>query len=275
MTKSDLSISYYEYNAFVIEHGGKTVAIDPGATFFYYFQMKTAIPKSLWPSVSHIVVTHGDPDHYWFADKMVAASRAPVVMNEAMIRDTPAGPRALGPRSKGLAFDWDIANAEAMSLGETRKIDGISFSTVKATHGPLTLKVGPFQKTEYPGSNERVGWGSMGFVMTWNGRTLVNLADTLLEKEAWASIVEPDVLMLPIGGKEAHNTMDVDEAVEAVKMIRPKVVIPMHYNLRAFFTTKYCPADEQVFRTRVERLGSRCILLSPGETWRECQEKDK
>jgi L-ascorbate metabolism protein UlaG (beta-lactamase superfamily) len=30
-----MKITFYEYNSIVIESGGKTVAIDPGATFFY------------------------------------------------------------------------------------------------------------------------------------------------------------------------------------------------------------------------------------------------
>jgi L-ascorbate metabolism protein UlaG (beta-lactamase superfamily) len=190
-------------------------------------------------------------------------------MNDTMIRSTPDGFRALGPWPKGLRFDWDIANAVTLGLGETQDINGISFSTVKATHGPLTLKIGSISKTEYPGPNERIGRGFMGFVMTWNGRTLVTLGDTLMEKEAWSSIVEPDVLMLPLGGREAHNTMDVDDAVEAVRMMRPGTVIQMHYNLQAMFSRKYCPADDQDFRTRVEKIGSRCVLLSPGDTWRE------
>jgi len=59
MAESNMRISYYEYNAFIIELDGKTVAIDPGATFFYWFRFQSVIPKALWPAVSHIVVTHG------------------------------------------------------------------------------------------------------------------------------------------------------------------------------------------------------------------------
>ena len=36
-----------------------------------------------------------------------------------------------------------------------------------------------------------------------------------------------DVALLPIGG---NYTMDVDDAIKAVKMIRPSLVIPMHYD---------------------------------------------
>ncbi len=269
MHKTGLRISYYEYNAFIIEYGGKRVAIDPGATFAYYFQFHSVIPKSIWPAVSHIVITHGDPDHYWFAHKMAKVSGAPVIMNRTMMKETPKGPKALGPRSRGLKFDWNLASPELFAPGETRNVDGIRFTAVKTTHGPLSLRMGPFVKVEYPGPKERVGWGSLGFIMTWNGRTLVNLGDTLLEEEAWSSIVEPDVLMLPIGGKDAGNTMGVEEAIEAVRLMKPGVVIPMHYNLRALFTNKYCPADAQEFRAGIEKLGSSCIVLTPGDFWEE------
>jgi L-ascorbate metabolism protein UlaG (beta-lactamase superfamily) len=36
-----------------------------------------------------------------------------------------------------------------------------------------------------------------------------------------------DIALLPIGGT---YTMNVEEAVEAVKAIKPKYAIPMHYN---------------------------------------------
>jgi L-ascorbate metabolism protein UlaG (beta-lactamase superfamily) len=261
-----MKITFYEYNSFIIESGGKIVAIDPAATFFYYLQFKSVIPKSIWPKVSHIFVTHGDPDHYWYTDKMAAVSGAPVIMNTSMVRNTPSGPRALGPRSRGITFDCKIPNAVLLNLGETRDVDGITVSAVKATHGPLKLKIGPFEKTEYPGPGERIGWGSMGLILTWNGRTLVNLADTLLEQEAWSLIRKPDVLMIPIGGGDIGNTMGVDEAIAAIESIQPKVVIPTHYNMRAFFTKHYGPADDEYFRTRVEKLGAKCFLMARGET---------
>ena len=85
------------------------------------------------------------------------------------------------------------------------------------------------------------------------------------EKE-WQSIDEPDVLMIPIGGKAIHNTMDVEEAVQAVKNIRPKLVIPCHYNCPAFFTRTYNPADDQLFKRKVEATGAKCIILGIGDS---------
>jgi L-ascorbate metabolism protein UlaG (beta-lactamase superfamily) len=64
--------------------------------------------------------------------------------------------------------------------------------------------------------------------------------------------------MLPIGG---HFTMGVKEAVKAVELIRPRVVIPMHYN-----TFPQIKADPLKFKELVESLtSSRVVVLKPGE----------
>ena len=63
-----MKITHYLYNTFVIESGDKKIAIDPGGLFFYFFRFTTVIPKSEWESITHIFVTHGDPDHYWHMD---------------------------------------------------------------------------------------------------------------------------------------------------------------------------------------------------------------
>lgn len=70
--------------------------------------------------------------------------------------------------------------------------------------------------------------------------------------------------MIPIGGKAIHNTMDVKEAVQAVKIMRPKLVIPCHYNCPAFFTKTYNPADDELFKREVEMTGSKCAILDMG-----------
>ncbi len=55
--------------------------------------------------------------------------------------------------------------------------------------------------------------------------------------------------------------MDVEEAVQAVNIMHPKLVIPCHYNYPAFFTKTYNPADDQLFRREVGKAGSKCIIF--------------
>jgi L-ascorbate metabolism protein UlaG (beta-lactamase superfamily) len=260
-----MNITHFLYNAFLIESGDKKIAIDPGGLMFYYFQFTSLIPKSEWEDITHIFVTHGDPDHYWHADRMAAVSHAPIICNKTMLKEVNGKNLMLGPRDRGVDFTTEIEKYHTLSVDETIVVDGMSITGIKATHGSLVIKLGPFSTTLKPGPQERIGWGAIGFKIILDGSVIVNLGDTLLHAEEWKSINSLDVLMVPIGGKAVHNTMDVQEALQAVQIMKPKLVIPCHYNCPAFFSEKYNPADEDEFRKGVEDLGIRCAILHKGE----------
>ena len=234
-----MKITHYLYNTFIIESGDKKIAIDPGALFFYFFRFTTLIPKSEWKDITHIFVTHGDPDHYWYMDRIVEISNAPVICNKTMVRNIKGKMLMLGPRDRGLVFTTPIEKLHTISVDETIKLDEMSITGIKATHGPVTFKLGPFSKTLHPGPNERVGWGAIGFKIQLDGKTIVNLGDTLLHEKEWQTIKDPDVLMIPIGGRIIPNTMNEEEALQAVRIMKPKLVIPCHYNCPVFFSKKY------------------------------------
>lgn len=261
-----MKITHYLYNSFIIESGDKKIAIDPGALFFYFFRFTTLLPKSEWKDITHIFVTHGDPDHYWHVDRVAKASNAPIICNETMVKNINGKNLMLGPRDKGLAFTTEINNVHTLAVDETIEIDGMSITGIKTTHGELILKLGPFSKTVKPGPDERIGWGTIGFEIELDGKKIVNLGDTLLDEKEWQKIHEPDVLMIPIGGKAIHNTMDEVEALQAVKTMQPKLVIPCHYNVPAFFTQKYNPADDKMFKAEVEKLGIECAILRSNDS---------
>jgi L-ascorbate metabolism protein UlaG (beta-lactamase superfamily) len=58
-----------------------------------------------------------------------------------------------------------------------------------------------------------------------------------------------------------HFTMGPDDAVRAVEFVRPRYVIPMHYN-----TFPPIRQDAEAFRAMVEGEvpAVRCIVLAPG-----------
>ncbi|WP_144962885.1 MBL fold metallo-hydrolase [Gillisia sp. Hel_I_86] len=162
-------------------------------------------------------VTHGDPDHYWYIDKVSAVSNAPVICNKSMVENVKDKTLMLGPRNKGLAFTTPLEKLYTISVGETIQLDGVLITGIKKTHGQLLLKLGPFSKTLKPGPKKRIGWGAIGFNIELDGKTVVNLGDILLQAREWQSIKNPDVLMIPIGGQTVHNTMGVQEALQTVK----------------------------------------------------------
>lgn len=261
-----MKITHYLYNTFVIESGGKKLAIDPGALFLYFFRLTTLIPKSEWKDITHIFITHGDIDHYWHSDRVAEVSNAPIICNKTMVKTIHGKNLILGPRDKGVAFTTPMKKLHTISVDETIQLDGMSVTGIRATHGSLTLKLGPFSKTLHPGPEERVGWGAIGFNIQLDDKNIINLGDTLLHEKEWSNLKNPDVLMIPIGGRTIQNTMDEEEALQAIDIMKPKLVIPCHYNCPAFFSRKYNPADEKMFQGEVEKIGVTCRILHRGDS---------
>ena len=114
--------------------------------------------------------------------------------------------------------------------------------------------------------SERFGFGEMGFRILLDGLAMVNLGDTILHHHHWSQLDPADILMIPIGGKIPGNTMDETDALTAVRIFNPKMVIPTHYNCAALFSKCYNPADDEGFKKEVEALGHQCNIISSGHS---------
>lgn len=66
--------------------------------------------------------------------------------------------------------------------------------------------------------------GHVAYVITVNGQRIYHAGDTDVIPEMAG--LQPDIALVPVSGT---YVMDADEAVEAVRLIQPKVAIPMHY----------------------------------------------
>ena len=100
-----------------------------------------------------------------------------------------------------------------------------------------------------------------GFVIDFFGHHIYFAGDTALfgDMALIGNYVGVDTALLPIGG---YYTMDIDDAVEAVKMLKCKNVIPMHYD-----TFDLIKADPYEFKRRVEEsTTSKVLILKPGES---------
>jgi L-ascorbate metabolism protein UlaG (beta-lactamase superfamily) len=151
-----------------------------------------------------------------------------------------------------------------LDVGEVVDLKEFQVKGLKAVHGPIKLKLFGLIKLEIKtGPGERIGLGAIGFEIKIGGKVIVNLGDTLLQKE-WEGL-KPDVLMIPIGGRVVKNTMGEEEALEAVKLISPKKVIPCHYNCDALWIRKLNPADDEMFKREVEKMGIECIIMKDGD----------
>ena len=83
------------------------------------------------------------------------------------------------------------------------------------------------------------------------------MGDTSLTRDFELLADQIDVLLIPIGD---YYTMGPEDALTAVKMIRPGCVIPMHFN-----TFPMIMQDADSFAESVEAKDIQAQVLNPGE----------
>lgn len=102
-----------------------------------------------------------------------------------------------------------VENAIGMNIGGTLEIKGIDVSMVKAFH------------TSNRGA-------PTGFVLDLGEKRIYHAGDTSLfgDMELISELYEPEIACIPIGG---YYTTEPKEAAAAMSLIKPEIVIPMHY----------------------------------------------
>lgn len=100
-----------------------------------------------------------------------------------------------------------------------------------------------------------------GFVVDFHGKKVYHAGDTGLfsDMKLISELEEIDIAILPIGG---NFTMGAEEAVMATQYLKPKAVMPVHYN-----TWPLIPADDEQFKKDIqEKTNSECFVLEPGDS---------
>jgi len=170
---------------------------------------------------SVLCVTHAHHDHLGDALEIALANSSILVSTPEVVE------RAL---AKGV-------KAERMNTGGEIEVKGWRIKMVEAVHSTAAGH-------------------AAGFVLTGRGRRIYHGGDTALFSDMRLIGEEGiDIAMLPIGGR---YTMDVNDALRAVEMLSPEIVIPMHYN-----TFPAVRADAEDFRRRC--VAARVVILEPGE----------
>ena len=108
------------------------------------------------------------------------------------------------------------------------------------------------------GDGSRIGEHAAGVLLEIGGKTVYHAGDTGLSLEMQLLEGRVDLMLVPIGD---NYTMGVEDAVRAVDFVKPKIVIPMHYN-----TWDVIRADPRVLQRDV---GNRAevVILAPGESY--------
>jgi len=225
-----MQFTYYGHACFAVEVQGKTLLFDP-------FISGNELAKDIQISeikADYILVSHGHADHIADCVSIAQQTGALVICSWEIA---------------GWLNNQGVSNTHPMNTGGKRSFDFGSVKCVVAHHSS-GLPDGSY------------GGNPMGFIISstdgdfyYSGDTALTLDMQLLPR--WG---KPKFAVLPIGD---NFTMGPEDALRAVRLLRPKVVIPMHYS-----TWGVIQQDAAGWVERVNRETSvHALLLQPGESY--------
>lgn len=222
-----MRITWHGHSNFELEDSLDTI-VDP---FFMGNTMADVKWNDVRPDV--LAVTHGHSDHLGDALSIAKAIGCKIVcVNEIAKYIQSRGVDALGA-----------------NIGGTIDL-GVKYTLVPAMHSNGIDEAG-------------FGWDAgspAGFVIK-DRIVIYHAGDTALfgDMSLIHDMYKPRVALLPIGGR---FTMDEEAAMLAVERIKPKIVIPMHYN-----TFDVIKADPWKFQKLVEdNTDAEAVVMEPGDS---------
>lgn len=221
-----VKVTWLGHACVMIQADGTNLLVDP-----FLSGNPLAAARADTVQADYIFVSHGHGDHVGDAVEIAKRTGATVVSNYEIHNWLVAqGVQKAHPQHIGGGFDYP-------------------WGRVKLTiaHHGSALPDGSY------------GGNPCGFLFYVQGKKIYHACDTGLFYDMKLIGEEGiDVAILPIGD---NFTMGPDDSLRAVKLIEPKVVIPIHYD--TFDVIKQDPA---AWKQRVEAATStRVSLLKPGE----------
>lgn len=220
-------VRFLGHAAFYLEGRGIRALVDP----FLTGNPQAPVGPSYFRELDYLFVTHGHGDHLGDAVEIGRRTGATAVAVFELANYL---------QSRGL-------KVHSMHVGGRYRFPFGSVKVTPALHGSGIIE----------GSEIIYGGNPCGFVIEVEGKKLYFAGDTGLSAEMGLLQHEPvEVAFLPIGG---NYVMDVKDAAIAVDLIKPRVVVPFHYN-----TWPVIEAKPQEF---VSLVGDRAkvVVLAPGE----------
>jgi len=98
----------------------------------------------------------------------------------------------------------------------------------KGIIGKMEITITPAYNTRNIGKEKHTREDTIGFLINTEGKRIYYSSDTDFIPEM--KDIKADIVIIPVGGT---NTMDAKEAASAVKLIKPKTAIPIHYGKTA------------------------------------------
>ncbi|MEM3641320.1 MAG: metal-dependent hydrolase [Candidatus Bathyarchaeia archaeon] len=218
-------MTWFGHAAFKIEMAGKTTLIDPWIDGNPASPVKTSEVNK----VDIVYVTHDHGDHLGEAFEICKRTNAAFV-----------GTFELG----NYAMENGVKNVFGLNIGGSVEIKGVKLHVVQAFH---TASRG----------------APTGVILEGEGKRVYHAGDTGLfgDMRLIGELYTLDLALIPIGG---YYTMDAFDAAEAVRLLKPKAVIPMHYRT---FPVLAQSAEEFVERVRKRIPEVKVVVLKPGESY--------
>jgi L-ascorbate metabolism protein UlaG (beta-lactamase superfamily) len=222
-----VQITWYGHACFLIETGGYRLLTDP------FITGNPQAPISADDvEVDTILVSHGHGDHIGDTVELAKRTGAMVVSNFEI---------------QNWVTGQGVANAHPMHIGGAHQFDWGKVKLTMAQHGS-SMPDGSY------------GGNPCGFLFYLEEKKIYHACDTGLFYDMQLIGDEGvDLAILPIGD---NFTMGPEDALRAVNLIRPKMVVPIHYN--TFDVIKQDPqawVDQVIAQTDCEGK-----VMQPGDT---------
>ncbi|MFZ3115838.1 MAG: metal-dependent hydrolase [Syntrophales bacterium] len=230
-----LSIKWLGHSCFLVKTSrDKVLFIDPWITGnpLCPWQLKDIRRADM------VLVTHDHFDHASNAADIVRQTGALLI----------GCPETVGRLKTGHALPEGqvVFGGIGMNIGGTFHAQGISITMTQALHSSETgVPAGYIIKTE-------------------DGATIYHAGDTGIfgSMQLLGELYSIDIALLPIG---SCFTMDPQQAAAAVKMLQPKIVIPMHYRT---FPILEQDASRFVKMVKEKAPEVEVIVLEPGQEYK-------
>ncbi len=218
-------VRFLGHSCVTITEGNHKLIIDP----FITDNPKSPV-KADEIDVNYILLTHGHGDHV--GDAVAIAKRT--------------GATVIATFELANLCAGEGANIHPMHIGGGHNFD---FGRVKLTIAHHGGGYGP-DASRYTGP-------PVGFVVTIGGKSIYHSGDTGLfyDMKLIGEMTPIDLAFLPIGD---NFTMGIDDAVKAVELLRPKKVVPIHFD-----TWDIIETDPKSFAKKVGSM-AEVVILEPG-----------
>lgn len=221
-------ITFHGHACFEIVGGATRVLLDP----FLSDNPQADITVDEVGPVTAVVLSHGHGDHLGDAIPLCHRDSALLVATFELTK---------------FCASHGVERTHAMHIGGAHTFPWGRVKLVPAFHGGAVEGDQSGQYTTNPA----------GILLTLGGVTIYHTGDTALTVEMQLLEGVPDVMLCPIGD---NFTMGIDDAVRAVEFVRPRIVVPMHYN-----TWDLIAADPVAFAKAVGSL-AKVEILEPGQS---------